>query len=201
MESFKIKGSLEILVHQKGVLVDSMEFENIIVNIGKSYIANRIAYSDAKIVARMAIGDMGALPSDTTVPRIPTIYETTLYHEVYRQDIQTLTINTTSTPPAVPINEVVFSTVFSAMSIPSTSYVNSAAPMVNEIGLVVVDTLATPTPPPTSGAAAYPGRPPVAAPNPQWPGETLFSIKTFKSIPFEAANETTISVRYTVSII
>lgn len=184
--SFKIIGSPEISVYQRGILVDKMIFENIVLNTGKAFTVNRMAKTNGEIIARMAIGDMGTVPSDPTVPRIPTVDDTELYHEIYRQDVQSVNVVTVGSQ-----NEATFTSIFRAVDIPSTAYINPATPAVNEVGLVVVDTLVIPPMP----------RSPVASPDPQHPGEYIFSLKTFKSIPFEAANETTISVKYTVTII
>jgi hypothetical protein len=49
------------------------------------------------------------------------------------------------------------------------------------------------------GGAPLP-RPPVAAPNTPDADESMFSIRTFKSVPFEAANEIAVTIRYTIYI-
>ena len=73
---------------------------------------------------------------------------------------------------------------------PITAFSNQANPIVNEVGLVMADLF---------GGNPLP-RAPVAAPDPPDADEEVFSIRTFKSVPFEAANEIAITIRYTIFI-
>ena len=160
--------------------------ENIVVNIGKDKVITSLSTGFLNVIARMSIGDRGTIPSDPTVPKVPEATATALFNEVYRDDIDA-TILDVGTPT---IHEVTFIKTFSAVVIPITSFSNQASPVVNEVGLITADLLSgTPLP-----------RAPVAAPNPPEADEELFALRTFKSVPFEAANEISVTIRYTIFI-
>lgn len=86
------------------------------------------------------------------------------------------------------VNECEFSATFDAVDIPITSFSNPSNPIVNEVGLIIIDPAAV-------GGIV---RPPVYAPNAVDPDEVVLSIRTFNSVPFLAANDISISVRYTL---
>jgi len=184
-ERVKLKGVVNIQVHSKGVLIDEFTAENIVLYQGKASIITGLVNPTAVIIGRMAIGDRGTVPSDPTVPRTVAPSATRLFHEVYRQNIQTAIITTIDAD-----NSATFTTIFRAVDIPITSYLDQTKPVINEVALVLVDTLMPPA-----------VRPPVAAPDPQFPGEQLFAIRTFRTIPFEAASDTTISLKYSIMIL
>ena len=133
----------------------------------------------------MAIGDRGTIPSDPTVPKVPTSDLPGLYNEVYRDDIDGASLDV-GTPG---VHEVQFVKTFDAATVPITAFSNQAAPVINEVGLVTFD----------FSAGALP-RPPVAAPDAPPADEVVFSLRTFKSVPFEAANEISVTIRYTIFI-
>lgn len=160
--------------------------KNIILNIGKDKVIESLATGFINAIARMAIGDRGTIPSDSTVPKVPVATMTDLYNEVYRDDIDVTTLNV-GTPT---VHEIKFVKTFSALTIPLTSFSNQANPVVNEVALITADLL---------GGNPLP-RAAVAAPDSPDADERLFSIRTFKSIPFEAANEISITIRYTIFI-
>jgi len=198
-ENIPVKGKVEVFVTEgkptvqkngeidfiNTKLVNSFTEYNIIVNLGKDNVITAIASAQSKPIGRMAIGDRGTIPSDPTVPKIPVATMTALFNEVYRADIEATTINI-GTPT---VHEVKFIKTFSAVDIPITSFSNQAKPVINEVGLVFYD----------PGVAQLP-RTPVAAPSPHLSDETLFSIRTFKSVPFEAANDISVTIRYTIFI-
>ena len=167
-------------------LIRKEVYENIIVNQGKDAVITSLTTGFIKSIARMAVGDRGTIPSDSTVPKVPVPTMTALYNEVFRSDIEVTTLNV-GTPT---IHEVKFIKTFSALTIPLTSFSNQANPAVNEVGLILCDLL-TGTPLP---------RPDVAAPNANLADEALFSIRCFKSVPFEAANEIAVTIRYSIYI-
>jgi len=94
---------------------------------------------------------------------------------------QTLTISGAA-------NEAKFIATFNAIDVALTAFSNPSQPRINEVGLVIVD----PTAP--SGlvrtAVTAPTTPPV--------DEVVMSIRTFKSVPFEIANDVSITIRYTI---
>lgn len=160
--------------------------ENIIVNAGKDMMIEGLTTGFGKVVARMAIGDRGTIPSDSTIPKVPLATMDALYNEVYRDDLDT-TVLDIGTPTT---HEAKFIKTFSALDINISAFSNQSNPVVNEVGLIMADLLAgNPLP-----------RPPVEAPNSPDADEELYAIRTFKSVPFEAANEISITFRYTVFI-
>jgi len=167
-------------------IIDSYDIMNIIVNVGKDKVIQSLTTGFINVVARMAIGDRGTIPSDSTVPKVPVSTQSALYNEIYRDDVDATILNV-GTPT---VHEVRFIKSFSSLLIPLTAFSNQAAPVVNEAGLIIADLL---------GGAPLP-RPPVAAPNAADVDEKLFSIRTFKSVPFEAANAISVTIRYTIFI-
>jgi len=184
-EKVKLKGIVNIQVRSNGVVVEEFTTENVVLYQGKAGIIKGLVNPTAITISRMALGDSGTIPSDASVPRTVHPSATELFHEVFRQNIQTTTTTTVDAD-----NSATFITIFRAVDIPITSYLDQLKPVISEVALVLVDTLLPPA-----------VRPPVAAPDPQFPGELLFSIRTFKAIPFEAASDTTISIKYTIMIL
>lgn len=159
--------------------------KNIILNQGRGLVLQALTTGFILAVARIAIGDRGTIPSDQTIPKVPTKELTGLYNEIFRSDIETTTLDIESASPTVQ-----FIKTFSALVIPITSFSNQANPIVNEVGLVVADLF--------SGAPLP--RADVAFPNTAPADEKVFALRTFKSVPFQAANQITITIRYTIFI-
>jgi len=167
-------------------VLDKLDIMNILVNNGKDAVIRSLTTGNLNVIARMAIGDRGTIPSDSTVPKVPVSAQTGLFNEVYRDDVDATILNV----GAPTTHEVKFIKSFSSLLIPITAFSNQALPVVNEAGLITADIL--------SGAPLP--RAPVAAPNTPDADEKLFSIRTFKSVPFEAANEISVTIRYTIFI-
>lgn len=165
-------------------LLSKEDIMNIVVNTGKDTVIRALASGAVDVIARMAMGDRGALPSDSTVPKTPVASSTSLYHEVRREDVDAVVVDVGSDK-----HEVKFIKTFSSVGIPLTAYSNQASPVVNEIALITADPEALPFP-----------RNPVNAPGAAPSDEKMFSIRTFKSVPFDAANEIAITIRYTIFI-
>lgn len=85
-------------------------------------------------------------------------------------------------------NQCQFNATFNAVDVPLTAFSNPSNPLINEIGLVIID--------PTAAGGIT--RSPVAAPNAPDSDEVVMSIRTFSSVPFQAANDISINVRYTL---
>ena len=184
-ESLTIKGFVDISVYENGVLIDQICNPNIIVNAGKAEIINTLDDGTNRVLARMAIGDRGTLPSDPTVPKTPDATRTTLYAEAYRQDVDD------SIPTTVgSTNEILLVSTFDSVDIPLSAYSDQTNPVINEVGLIMVDLI---------GGNPLP-RTPVASPTAADADEALFAMRTFKTVPFESANETSVTVRYTIFI-
>lgn len=191
VEIFVTKGKLPVVDKKTGDidfsncnLIHTEQLKNIILGKGKDAVINSLTSGFVKTIARMAIGDRGAIPSDPTVPKVPVATMVNLYNEIFRSDIDVIQKNI-GTPG---VHEVKFIKTFSALDIPITSFSNQAKPVVNEVGLVMCDLLSgTPLP-----------RLDIASPGANLADEELFSIRCFKSVPFDAANEMAITIRYTV---
>jgi len=167
-------------------LLEKETLHNIIVNTGKDKVIAAIEGGLMDYVARMAIGDRGTIPSDVTVPKVPTDTMTSLYNEVFRDDVDAVVLNI-GTPT---VHEVKFIKTFSATGIPITAFSNQALPIVNEVALITID----------EGTGGPLPRASVTAPATPSADERMFSIRTFKSVPFEAANDIAITIRYTIYI-
>lgn len=252
------EGLVEIWAYKAGVLVDYQRVKNIVLFQGNAEIIRTLSVispaTKPRVITRMAIGDQGTIPSDSTVPKVPVKSATTLFHEIYRKDIDarvptlysptgfTYTGNTTVdqkiisslsstagvvigmtvTGTGIPlgavvteiitsssvrisvaatssntginisfagtVNECQFTATFDAVDVPLTAFANPSQPRVNEVGLVIID--------PTAGGGIV--RPPVASPDANASDEVLMTIRTFKSVPFEVANDVSITIRYTI---
>jgi hypothetical protein len=169
-----------------GKLFDCFGGKNIIVDTGKDKVIEALVAGSINQIGRMAIGDRGTLPSDSTVPKVPTGTMTALFNEVYRKNIDASTLNI-GTPG---VHEVKFTASFDAVDVPISSFSNQTQPVVNEVALVTFD----------QGVADLSTRGPVASPNTPSADEKMFSMRTFKSVPFEASNEISVTIRYTIFI-
>lgn len=167
-------------------ILDKMEIKNIILNTGKDAVITSLTRGYILSCARLCMGDRGTIPSDSTVPKVPVATMTALYNEVYRADAEAVILNV-GTPT---VHEVKFIKTFAAVDIPITAFSNQAKPVVNEIGLVMINPA---LPPPLP-------RPPVASPDTPPADEVLFAMRTHKSVPFEAANDVAVTYRYTIFI-
>lgn len=167
-------------------LLDTQEINNIITNFGKDAVITSLSNGEILVLARLAIGDRGSLPTDPTVPKVPTSDMTALFNETYRADAEAVVLNV-GTPD---LHEIRLIKTFAAADVPITAFSNQAKPVVNEVGAIMIDPA---QPPPLP-------RPPVEAPNTPPADERLMAIRTYKSVPFEAANDISVTIRYTIYI-
>ncbi len=184
-DGFKMHGYVELDILEKGKLVRTIKGKNIILNLGKAETIMSLTTGSNRVIGRMAIGARGTLPSDPTVPKTPEASKTELYSEVYRQDVEMTSVTTQEDE-----NKVLFVTTFRAVDIPLSAYPDQTNPVINEVGLVMID-LITGVPLPRTS---------IAYPDECDEDESLFAMRTFKSVPFESANETSVTVRYTIFI-
>lgn len=182
------EGFVEIFVYQGGKLVEVIEEKNIILWQGRAELIKTVSTTSPslyqRVINRMVIGDLGTIPADPQVPKIPTADLTGLYHEIYRKDISTKNIVTTLSD-----NYCQFVATFNAVDSPLSSFANPLSPRVNEVGLVFID--------PQVAIV----RPDVISPNTVPTDEVVASIRCFKSIPFEAGNDVSITIRYTLYMV
>lgn len=185
-DAIDFKTEVVIEHRQKGVLVDSQVRENVILNQGKAEVIKMLSQGIGRTIARMAIGDRGALPSNTQVPRVPSASGTALFHEVYRTNIQTTQRVTDGAK-----NELMFICTFEALAIDKAGFLDKVDPRVNEVGLVLCDLIA---------GAPMPRDPVVAGIDTPPADEIIFSHLPFKSIPFTEEDETSITIRYRIYV-
>jgi hypothetical protein len=182
------EGIVEIFVYQKGKLVEVLEEKNIILWQGRAELIKTVSTTSPslyqRVINRMVIGDLGTIPADSQVPKIPTADLGGLYHETYRKDISAKNIVTT-----LGENYCQYTATFNAIDVPLAAFSNPTAPRVNEVGLVFID--------PQVAIV----RPDISAPNVVPSDEVVASIRCFKSIPFEAANDVSVTVRYTLYMV
>lgn len=86
------------------------------------------------------------------------------------------------------VNECQFIATFAASDVALSAFSNPSQPRVNEVGLVIID-------PTASGGLV---RSAVTAPATPDADEVVLSLRTFKSVPFEIANDVSITIRYTI---
>lgn len=254
------EGLVEIWAYKKGELFDYQRVKNIVLFQGNAEVIRTLSIIDPatkpRIITRMAIGDQGTIPSDSTVPKVPVKTATGLFHEIYRKDIDArtptlysatgfvytgntqtgvnaniltnlsstvgivvgMTVTGTGIPPGAVVAEIVsgssvrmsanatsantginitfagtvnecqFTATFDAADVPLTAFANPSQPRVNEVSLVIID--------PTAGTGIV--RAPVASPDPNSADEVPMTVRTFKSVPFEVANDVSITIRYTI---
>lgn len=187
-EGLTFRGEIRLEFKDKeGNIINVIEDKNFIVDLGLERVVDILSnsggtYSGYRIF-RMAIGDDGAVTGQPFVPKVPDATwpaRTGLFHELIRQNIDTVT-----QPTAKSMR---FLTSFDSADIDNTSY-SSSPKVVNEASLIISDGTATgqqqinKTPPDTPGAS-----------------ETLFSIRTFKSQSFDPADTLTLTVAWTIFV-
>jgi hypothetical protein len=206
-DGLPLKGKVEIWAYKKGVLFDHQTHKNILFFQGFAEIirtlstipgVNSAVSTKPRIINRMAVGDLGTVPSDPTTPKVPTeglpqeLSPTTngLYHEVYRKDVDTrnLTITPCNSSGDGAVNQCEFIATFDAVDVSSSAFTVSSNPVLNEVGLVIIDPTAAGGI--TRSAVTGPTAPPT--------DEVIMSIRCFKSIPFDAADEISVTIQYTL---
>jgi hypothetical protein len=194
-ESLGLRGRVEIIAvaRRTGEVIHHEKQDNIILYQGNAEVIKTLFSTNPatkpRVITRQAIGDQGTIPADPQVAKVPVKGQTALFHEIYRKDVDssTQTILGTNVNPGDK-NECLLIATFNAVDIPLSAYSNPSQPRVNEVGLIVID--------PTAAGGLT--RAAVSAPTAPDADEVLFSIRCFKSIPFDIANDVSITIRYTV---
>ena len=178
-EGLKLEGEFELIATNKdGKIIDHIKEKNIILNNIKEKVIQSLMTGSIDKIFRMAIGDNGAIVGDPFTPKVPSATDTALEHEVYRKDV--------SWPPSVDTAnlKITFIGTFNSVDVPSTSYSNASEQRVNEAMLVCGDGV-------LGGGDIY-------SPNPADADESGVSRRCFKSIPFDIANDITITIRWSL---
>lgn len=157
--------------------------------VGYTYTGNTTTGSNVIVSLISTIGlSVGMTISGTGVPAGAVITGIPTSTSV------TMSVNATSSNSgtalnfAGTVNECQFIATFDAASVALTAFSNPSQPRVNEVGLIIID-------PTASGGLV---RSPVTSPDSPESDEVLMSVRTFKSVPFEAANDISITIKYTV---
>ena len=188
-DSLKLQGRVEILAiaRKTGEILCNETIPNIVLYQGNAEVIKTLftitPATKPRLITRMAIGDQGTIPADSQVAKVPTKDLAGLYHEIYRADADSSTQTTSGST-----NQCELIATFNATSVPLSAFSNPAQPRVNEVGLVIID--------PTAAGGIV--RAPVISPAIPASDETVASIRCFKSIPFEAANDVSVTIRYTI---
>lgn len=177
----QVKGGPVELVHDS---------KNFIVDLGLTSIRNILIGTNgggfSGSIFRMAIGDGGCPPTELFNPRLPDSTwpaKTGLFHEVIRQDISVFT-----TPTASSMR---FVASFNSVDVDVSSF-SVASKVINEASLIIGDGVLTvggdqkqinKTPPDTVGA-----------------DERMMSMRTFKSAPFDPAEDVTVTVHWGITV-
>ena len=184
-DGFGFKGRVELWAYKRGELFDHQDLENIVLYQGNAQIITALCSvgpTRPRIINRMCIGDLGTIPADTTVPKVPTKTMAGLFHEIYRKDCDSRNLTVSGAT-----NQCQFVATFNAVDIALSAYANPSQARLNEVGLIIID--------PGAGSIT---RAPVTNPAVPASDEVVLSIRCFKSVPFEIANDVSITIRYTI---
>lgn len=176
-DSLKIGGVLHITVEKKGKIIDEFVSENIIVDNGKQKLIDALGSGNIDQIFRLSIGCNGAAESDLFQPKIPERNRTSLFWEVYRKDVGSYVVGT---------RQITFVVSFNSPDIPDSSFKNASQRYINEAALIMGDGVS--------------GGPDIISPALPDIDESMFSMRCFKSIPFDAGDDVALTLRWTVFI-
>jgi hypothetical protein len=190
VEREKLKAYLRIEVRDRnGRLLDvPCDDKNFIVDLGLQRAIEILAgdlWIPARRIFRMALGDQGAVIGSPFTPKVPDATwpaRTGLFHEVTRRDIGSFSHPTTKSAR--------FSTTFNSSAVDVSSF-SSLPNIVSEAALIIRD----PTGAPFADTQINKAPPDVLDPS-----ESMFSMRTFKSTPFDPADAVVLTAMWTVFI-
>lgn len=138
--------------------------------------------STAALAAGMSISGIG-VPTGDVIASINSSTQFTIgpLPAVLPAGSQTLTISGAA-------NQVQFTAEFDAVSVALSAFTNPSSPVINEVGMVIINPAAI------SGIT----RSPVTAPTTPPSDEVVMSIRAFPSIPFTIANSVSVTIKYTI---
>ncbi len=186
-EGLNFRGSIKLEFFDKNNrLINCIEDKNFIVDLGLESVIDILEGTTTTAavgnrIYRMAIGDDGTLTGQPFVPKVPDATwpaRTTLFHEVLRQSRDTATQPTSTS--------MRFVTSFASADVTLSSY-TSSPPVVNEAALIISDGTQT-----TKDQIPQ-GYTPDSS-------ESIFSIRTFKSQPFDPADTLTLTITWTIFV-
>lgn len=186
-EGLNFRGSIKLeFFNKNGVLINCIEDKNFIVDLGLETVVDILEGTTTTAavgnrIYRMAIGDDGTLTGQPYVPKVPDATwpaRTTLFHEVLRQSRDTATQPTSTS--------MRFVTSFASADITPSSFTSSPY-VINEAALIISDGTQT------TKDEIEQGYTPDSS-------ESMFSIRTFKSQPFDPADTLTLTVTWTIFV-
>jgi len=183
-DKLSFRGEIRLEFSNKnGRIVQVIEDKNFIVDLGHELVVDILSGTVSSKIFRMAIGDQGTISGQPFVPKAPDATwpaRTGLFHELIRQN------NNVPTQPTS--KSMRFLNSFQSANIDTTSFSTSPR-VVNEAALII-----------SSGSET--GRQQVnkTPPDSLDPSENMFSIRTFKSQPFDPADTLTLSVAWTIFV-
>lgn len=186
-EGLNFRGSIKLEFFDKNaMLINCIEDKNFIVDAGLQSVVDILEGTTTSSavgnrIHRMAIGDAGTLTGQPYVPKVPDATwpsKTSLDHEVLRRSRDTATQPTEKS--------MRFVTSFSSADITPSSFSGSPY-VVNEAALIISDGTQVTTDEVQQGYIPD-------------SSESIFSIRTFKSQPFDPADTLTLTVTWTIFV-
>jgi hypothetical protein len=190
-EPFKLLGQLRVERWKNGCLVDTpYDGKNYILNLGLSGVRDLIIGPAGGgvygAIFRMAIGDGGVPPGEYFNPKQPDSTwptRTGLFHEVLRQDVSVF-----SKPTDYSAR---FIANFSSVIVDPTSY-SLVDHVINEAALILGDGVLT--------VGGDPKQINKVPPDTADPDEKAFSMRTFRSTPFDPGEPVTLTLTWTITV-
>lgn len=187
-EGIKLRGEVRLEFYDKdNVLINCVEEKNFIVDLGLETVidilSNDSGSFDGHKIFRMAVGDDGTLAGQPYVPKVPDATwpaMTTMFHEVMRKNIDTVDQPTSKS--------MRFTCSFSSADITAGSYTSSPY-VLNEGALIISD-----------GTQSVSARDEIEQGYAPTADEKIFSLRTFKSQPFDPADTLTLTVIWTIFV-
>lgn len=183
-DKLSFRGEIELTFRDKnGKIVNVIKDKNFIVDLGHERVVDILSGAISSKIFRMAIGDNGTLVGQPFVPKVPDVTWpsiTGLFHEVIRKNIDTV-----NQPTAKSMS---FLTSFVSSNIDTSSF-SSSPRVINEAALII-----------SSGSET--GRQQInkTVPDTLDPSESLFSLRTFKSQPFDPSDILTFSILWNIYV-
>lgn len=182
-DGLSFRGEIRLDFFDKhGVLINTIEDKNFIVDLGHELVVDILTGTTSSIF-RMAIGDNGTLTGQPYVPKTPDATWpalTGLFHELIRQNNASFAQPTTKS--------MKFLNTFASADIDDSSF-SSSPKVVNEAALII-----------SSGSETGQQQINQTVPDLLDPSENMFSIRTFKSQPFDPADTLTLTITWTIFV-
>ena len=185
-DDLSLRGEIKVQVFDKhGVLVSEFEDKNFIVDKGHEIANNLLNGTFNGLVGRMGIGDQGTLSGQPYVPKTADATwpaRTALFHDVIRKDLDSAT-------PGLSLKNTRYLCSFTSASIAPASFTSSPY-LINEASLWLIPRVA--------------GIPAVYGVEQASTGfnanQYMFSMRTFKSQPFDPADTLTLTIAWTIYV-